>query len=823
MAEQLSTYDEVDHSKMQFGDWETLSVHEADTTRISGDSSFRSSLEEVDRPRSSPEEDGYQAPDSPTLGSSSQTGIDMKNVPAGSKDRPYRVDRDEVEATEKCKITVSPQRTSLSSASGSVTSLSTEEPARAPSPRSPASPTNTSAPDILKPGVRFSDRGLPRSSMKRPAVSRRGSACGVPVAEWGVLFDEKGYATVRNGQFLKGLAKHVIDEFAPNSNSLVVTPEKLGVLYSRYRLDAEVYPFLEIFTSRARDAHDRIADFYTDIDCQYHLVQADAYSRPRVPGLTPVGFAQYMTTCILAYPDEEFRRLGKIVAGVQLFAMPDPSSSSSSAPASTVGAAAAAGGSGPGEIQPEKLPRQLLRSQFPVKHDPKSRKILAAALDDLMYDLRLRSLPSPKVPLALMPPPPSPTASTAASPEKRRAIVRAWSYAHPEKPYARTADLRGPISVDAEASKGRAQHPPAITSQKDGDERGSATAETRTNEREPERPLSRYTPADEQSTYQPASTSTPPRPTDHRSISSSALSFPRPPQAGPIPPTPTSSSARPPPRVYQYAESPNQSQGKSTVSGSGSTAAYSPTGTYRRVPSPTPRTYRASAPDVRATAEYLQASASTATTAASAAAAAEVIRRRERERERGEEAGRNWDWDWDREKGAERRGGRLEAAGSGDGRASGSTSMALVRSGGSSGGGGGSGTMASKTPAPGPSSSHHQQNPNNSSSGNSSRRPDPLAPTTALTSPGERKHYSHSRSHSYHHSQSQSQSHGHGHHHRRRRSAAVTIDHDERGPTWEEVLRSQPARERQGTGTGGSGKGTSGGGGHHYRHHSGHY
>ncbi|KAI0011685.1 hypothetical protein F4779DRAFT_571678 [Xylariaceae sp. FL0662B] len=277
----------------------------------------------------------------------------------------------DVEATKKCQAARDPRDHLLSDISDASTSPAVGSPTGVSPLNTPPIPTTKTAAETSKPTVRFSDRVLPPASLKRPLASRRANSNDVPVAEWGVLFDENGYATRRVGQVLQVLARHIVDEFVPR-NSLVVTPEKLGLLYSRYPLDPEVYRFSEMFTCRARDAHDRIADFFTDLDCQYHLIQLDSRSRPRVPALTPIGFAQYMTTCILAYPDEEFRRLDKIVQDIPL----------------TLGAAG---------NQSERLPRELLRSLFPVRPDSKSKKILIAALDDLMDDLELQPL-DPKSP-----------------------------------------------------------------------------------------------------------------------------------------------------------------------------------------------------------------------------------------------------------------------------------------------------------------------------------------------------------------------------------------------------------------------------------------
>jgi hypothetical protein len=154
----------------------------------------------------------------------------------------------------------------------------------------------------------------------------------------------------------------------------------------KYRTESDAYPFSgklsrdarqwpqanaslieEIFTSKSKDAIDCLADLYDDLECQYHLVQKDPRSRPRIPALTPFGFAQYFTICIRAYPDEEFRRLEKIVSEMPLItddAAPD------------------------GQL--ERLPRTIIRDCLPAKYDLKNRKIFDSAIDDLMYDLKLQ-------------------------------------------------------------------------------------------------------------------------------------------------------------------------------------------------------------------------------------------------------------------------------------------------------------------------------------------------------------------------------------------------------------------------------------------------
>ncbi|KAI6092681.1 hypothetical protein F4821DRAFT_108715 [Hypoxylon rubiginosum] len=547
MAEVLDSYDKVDHSKVQFGDWEALSIHEADSRGSEDDSSqsgqerdSRSRLVRKDRDSlSTSNGDGRKDPDGPPP-SYQQSGSPRKSFVTEA--HVGKVDGDDFDAA-KTRPIVSIHRYSISSNPGSTTSSLVESPTSISFPQSPTTPTSTVVSDTAKPAVRFTDRGPPRTFARRPATSRRSSSNAVPMAaEWGVLFDDKGYATFRNGQFLRGLAKHIIDDFAPNSSNLVITPEKLSVLYSKYRLDSEVCPFLEVFNSRARDINDRIADFFSDLDCQYHLIQLDSYSRPRVPALTPIGFAQFLTTCILAHPDEEFRRLDKIVADVQILVAADPP---------------AADGQ-----QPEKLPRQLVRSQFPVKHDPKSRKILAAALDDLMYDLRLMGPVNSRPPLAIMPPP------------ANSSFPGARHYGPPEKRFVGKDGYAVPVT--SETSKVRSRYLPPeplrAASEDDGVDR--------------ERPRGRYEDEPENYHQQSPIRERPPPPPPPPARSSSYSLLPGPSSAS------TASLTRPPSYLRSYS-STGPPPAPSTNS---ATAAYTPT--YRRAQSPPLRTYRASAPDV---------------------------------------------------------------------------------------------------------------------------------------------------------------------------------------------------------------------------------
>lgn len=94
------------------------------------------------------------------------------------------------------------------------------------------------------------------------------------------------------------------------------------------------------------------------------MIQEDLRSPPLIPSLTPVGFAQWMTILILAYPEEESKRLEKVV-----LAMPIDSD---------------------GDLidgKPERLPKQISRYLLPERPDPESRKLLDNAMESFLDDL----------------------------------------------------------------------------------------------------------------------------------------------------------------------------------------------------------------------------------------------------------------------------------------------------------------------------------------------------------------------------------------------------------------------------------------------------
>ncbi|KAL6248065.1 hypothetical protein RBB50_005413 [Rhinocladiella similis] len=123
---------------------------------------------------------------------------------------------------------------------------------------------------------------------------------------WGTLFDEQGQATARLGQFLRGIAVHLIEDYEPR-NSLVITPTKMQKYYEATKLSNEIYPWKVVFDDRTSS----ISRMLREIEAEHHLIQEKLSERPDLPGLTPRGFETWATLLLKAHPDQEFERLAK--------------------------------------------------------------------------------------------------------------------------------------------------------------------------------------------------------------------------------------------------------------------------------------------------------------------------------------------------------------------------------------------------------------------------------------------------------------------------------------------------------------------------------
>lgn len=188
---------------------------------------------------------------------------------------------------------------------------------------------------------------------------------------WQPLFD-KGNPTARLGQFLRGLAIHLIEDFEPQG-SLVVTPAKMMQFFEETKVPREYYPWATIFGDLSNGS---LSFMYRKLLCQHHLVQKSYHDAPSIPGLTPVGFEAFMTCMIQAHPDTEFERLSKAVQE-----MPISNADNKS----------------------ERFPKQLSRRLLPAKPNMQAEQRLISSLS---HEPEL--VPPEREASAMPPPPPEP-------------------------------------------------------------------------------------------------------------------------------------------------------------------------------------------------------------------------------------------------------------------------------------------------------------------------------------------------------------------------------------------------------------------------------
>ncbi|KAI9764401.1 MAG: hypothetical protein M1835_007588 [Candelina submexicana] len=178
-----------------------------------------------------------------------------------------------------------------------------------PVPLSPREPSGAPSNDKSMPSP-GSDASSVGSGSARPKVSRLSTDKEQTPLErfWGALFNEDGHPTARLGQFLRGVANHIICDYEP-CQSIVVTPAKMLRYYQETKIPNEIYQWCTTFNK----SNSTISKMYRDLECQQHLVQNRSDEVPTIPGLTPVGFEKWMETLILAHPDKEFERLQNTV------------------------------------------------------------------------------------------------------------------------------------------------------------------------------------------------------------------------------------------------------------------------------------------------------------------------------------------------------------------------------------------------------------------------------------------------------------------------------------------------------------------------------
>ena len=186
---------------------------------------------------------------------------------------------------------------------------------------------------------------------------------------WQPLFDN-GVPTARLGQFLRGIALHITEDYEPKG-SLVITPPKMLRFLEETKVDDELYPWHLVFGGGMNSAS--ISVMFRRLRCEHHLVQNQLHEVPNVPGLTPAGFETFLTCLIQAHPDSEFDRLSKAVMNM---------------PISNA------------DYKSERFPKELSRRLLPLQPNPIAEQCLIASMAHEANLLQLRNSNA-------MPPPPT--------------------------------------------------------------------------------------------------------------------------------------------------------------------------------------------------------------------------------------------------------------------------------------------------------------------------------------------------------------------------------------------------------------------------------
>ncbi|ERF75799.1 hypothetical protein EPUS_01629 [Endocarpon pusillum Z07020] len=225
---------------------------------------------------------------------------------------------------------------------------------------SPTSPTKSTysaqgrySPDqerraVSPPGqVSQADEARNDKSERPKAPTRKSTDITTLEKIWGPLF-EGNRATARLGQFLRGLAIHLIEDYEPKY-SLVITPSKMQKYYEDTKLSNEVYPWQMVFDDRTSS----ISRLYREVEAQHHLVQGRMDERPDIPALTPSGFERWSILMLLAHPEQEFERLQKAVLDMPICNFDD---------------------------RKERFPKEISRRLFPKTPDSNTREKVEKAM-----------------------------------------------------------------------------------------------------------------------------------------------------------------------------------------------------------------------------------------------------------------------------------------------------------------------------------------------------------------------------------------------------------------------------------------------------------
>lgn len=216
---------------------------------------------------------------------------------------------------------------------------------------------------------------------------------------WQRLFTPEGQPLPRLGEFLQGLALHLIEDYEPKK-SLVISPAKMLRFYDEVKIRDETYPWQSIFGELS---YATLSKIYRDMRCEHHLIQEHPAEPPSIPALTPAGFEEWMTAMIQAYPDIEYERMAKAVLDMPISNAND---------------------------RKERFPKELPRRLLPNTENLHAQQRCAAALSSEGVG-PLRRAPT-------FPPPPPKTQYATGVPNLERE----------RSPYAARPDIRAFVSED---------------------------------------------------------------------------------------------------------------------------------------------------------------------------------------------------------------------------------------------------------------------------------------------------------------------------------------------------------------------------------------
>lgn len=265
-------------------------------------------------------------------------------------------------ATQAQPVQVTPQQVPPSPAS-TTTSVPPRDVYTPPSPKNADSSSQaSSSPDPLArdPLLDETDTPTPKNTQSDPIDTPAASSTtrpGPPLRmatedctpierKWQRLFDPDNQPLPRLGQFLRGLALHLVryalleilifsndlqvEDYEPKG-SLVISPSKMLKFYEEANIQEEIYPWqsksehfavmwtmLNCVAIFGKLSYSSLSKIYRDMRCQHHLIQEHPADQPYIPALTPHGFQDWMTAMIQAYPDAEYERLAKAVLAMPI-------------------------------------------------------------------------------------------------------------------------------------------------------------------------------------------------------------------------------------------------------------------------------------------------------------------------------------------------------------------------------------------------------------------------------------------------------------------------------------------------------------------------